>query len=90
MRMRTEENRCLFSHNSADDKVIVAQEADDLEFILKRLKTAYKDWGLTIKFNETQFIAIDIENRENVTIKQIQIFISLNKKVINSEDIYCQ
>jgi Reverse transcriptase (RNA-dependent DNA polymerase). len=35
-----EENKCLFSLNYADDKVIIAQDADDLDFILKRLNKA--------------------------------------------------
>ena len=33
------ENKCLFSLNYADDQAIIAQDADDLEFILKRLNT---------------------------------------------------
>ena len=37
-----EENKCLFSFNYVDDQVIRAQDSDDLEFILKRLKKAYK------------------------------------------------
>jgi hypothetical protein len=37
-----EDNNCLFSLNYADDQVIIAQDADDLEFTLKRLNKAYK------------------------------------------------
>ena len=68
------------------------QDADDLEFILKRLNKAYKEWGLTINFNKTEFIAINtaqefhINIEENVTTKQVQNFnyldVSLNKKCI--------
>ena len=36
------ENKCLFSLNYADVQVIIAQDADDLEFILKRLNNTYK------------------------------------------------
>ena len=32
-----EQNKCLFSLNYADDQIIIAQDAEDLEFILKRL-----------------------------------------------------
>ena len=38
-----EENKFLFSLNYADDQVIIAQYAEDLEFILKRLNKAYKE-----------------------------------------------
>ena len=46
-----EEIKFLFCHNYAEDQVVIDQDADDLEFNLKRLKTAYKEWGLTISFN---------------------------------------
>ena len=52
--MPTEENKCLFSLNCADD-----QNAGDLEFILNPLNKAYKEWGLTIYFKHTEFIAIN-------------------------------
>ena len=38
-----EENKFLFSLNYADDQVIIAQDAEDLELILKRLNKAYKE-----------------------------------------------
>ena len=56
------ENKCLFSLNYADDQVIIiAQDAEDLEFILKRLNKAYKEGGLTINFNKTEFTAINTD-----------------------------
>ena len=39
--MPIEENKCLFSLNYADNQFIIAQDADNLEFILKRLNKAY-------------------------------------------------
>ena len=71
-------NKCLFSLNYADDQVIIAQDADNLKFILKRLNKTYKEWDLTINFNKTEFIAIKTDQKfhvdieENVTIKQVQ------------------
>jgi Reverse transcriptase (RNA-dependent DNA polymerase). len=91
-----EDNKCLFPLNYADDQVKIAQDADDLEFILKRLNKAYREGGLTINFNKTEFIAIrtdqefHINIEENVRIKQVQNFkylgVSLNKKGINLKD----
>ena len=37
------ENKFLFSFNYANDQVKIAQDADDLEFTLKRLNKAYKE-----------------------------------------------
>ena len=92
-----EENKFLFSLNYADDQVIIAQDAEDLEFILKRLNKAYKEGGLTINFNKTEYIDINTDQEfhinieKNVTTKQVQHFkylgVSLNKKCINSKDI---
>ena len=65
------------SLNCADDQVIIAQDADNLEFVLKRLYKAYKEWALTINFYKTEFIAIhtdqefQINIEENVAIKQV-------------------
>ena len=35
MEVPIEENKCLFSLSYAKDQVIIAQDADDLQFILK-------------------------------------------------------
>ena len=54
--------------------------AYDLEIIVKRLKTTYKEWDLTFNFNNTEFMAINTDQifhiniEENVRIKQIQNF----------------
>ena len=59
------------------------------------MKKAYKEGGLTINFNKTEFIAINTDQEfhinieANVTIKQLQnvkyLGVSLNKKGINSK-----
>ena len=74
------ENKYLFSLNYADDQAILAKVSDDLEFISIRLNKAYKEGGLTINLNETEFITFNIDQEfhisieENVTIKQVQNF----------------
>ena len=60
----------------------------------------YKEWGLTIHFNKSEFMAINthkvfhINIEANVTIKKVQNFqylgVILNKKNINPEDIISQ
>ena len=37
MRVPIKDNKRLFSRNYADDQVIIVQDTDDLEFILKSL-----------------------------------------------------
>ena len=43
-----EENKGLFYRNYGDGQVIIAQYADNLKFILKRLNKAYKEGDLII------------------------------------------
>jgi Reverse transcriptase (RNA-dependent DNA polymerase). len=57
MGVPTKENKFMFSLRYADDQVIIAQDAGDIKFILKKLNTTYKEWGLAIDFNKTEFIA---------------------------------
>ena len=58
--------------------VIIAQDGEDLECVLKRLNKAYKEWCLTINFDKTEFIAINTDQEfhisieENFSIKQVQ------------------
>ena len=51
MGVPTEENKCQFPLNYAD-QVIITHDADDLEFILKILNEACIEWGLAINFNK--------------------------------------
>ena len=58
-----EENKFLVSLNYADDQVIIAQDADNLEFIFKRLNKAYKEWSLTIILtNQNLYLSTQIRN----------------------------
>ena len=65
-----EEKKCLFSLNYADDQVIIPQDAEDLEFILKRLNKAYKEGGLTINFNKTKCLAINTDQEFPISIEE--------------------
>ena len=42
----------LEENNYADEQVVTSQDADDSEFIFKRLKEIYKEWGLLTNFNK--------------------------------------
>ena len=66
-----EENKFLFSLNYADDQVIIAQDAEDLEFILKRLSKTYKEGGLTINFNKTEYLAVNTDQEIHININKM-------------------
>ena len=60
----------------SDYQVIIAQDEEDLEFIIK-LNKVYQEWGLTNYLKKTEFIAINTDQKfhinieENVTIKHV-------------------
>lgn len=55
------ENSTLHSLLFADDKVIFAQDQDDMEYMLRKLKEECEKWGLTINFQKTEYLCIGRE-----------------------------
>ena len=37
--------------NNADDQIVLAQDKEDLEYIIRKLLEEYKKWGISIKPN---------------------------------------
>ena len=42
----------------ADDKVLIAQDQDDMEFMAWKLKEEYEKWGFTMNLEKTKYICI--------------------------------
>jgi hypothetical protein len=42
----------LYSLNFADDQVLLAQDHDDMEFMVRKLKEEYEKWGLAINLEK--------------------------------------
>jgi hypothetical protein len=42
------QNAYAYSLSFADDQVLLAQDHDDVEYMARRLKEEYEEWGLTI------------------------------------------
>ena len=51
----------VYSHNFADDQVLIAQDHDDIEFMTRKLKEEYEKWGLTMNLEKTKYICIGEE-----------------------------
>lgn len=49
----------LFTLSFADDQVVLAQDAYDLEFMLRRLNNEYSKWGLQISLQKTEYLVIN-------------------------------
>jgi hypothetical protein len=43
----------------ADDQVIIAQDIEDAEYMLRKLVEEYMKWGLQINFGKTEYLTLD-------------------------------
>lgn len=74
------DNAYLFNLNFADDQAILAQDAYDMEFMLRRLYAEYKMWGLEVSLEKTEYLVTnsiaqyEILIDDNVQIKQVDEF----------------
>lgn len=58
----------LFSLSFADDQVILAQDAYDLEFMMRRLYNEYEKWGLQVSLSKTEYLVANSEANFQVLI----------------------
>jgi hypothetical protein len=50
----TNPNTYVYSLNFADDQVLLAQDNDDMEYMVRKLKEEYEEWELTINLGKTK------------------------------------
>ena len=69
----------------ADDQVIFAQEKEDMEYMVRKLKEEFELWGLKINMSKTEYLCIGQQvadlNLENEIIKSCQTFRYLGSTV---------
>ena len=46
------QNKYVYSLNFADDQVLLAQYHDDMEYIARKLKEEYENWGLAVNLEK--------------------------------------
>jgi hypothetical protein len=51
----------LFSLNYAYDQIVLAQDAFDLEYMMRKLKQSYGQCGLCVNFNKNNYIVVNSE-----------------------------
>lgn len=85
-------NEQLFTLSFADDQVVLAQDAYDLEFMIKRLYNEYKKWGLQVSLQKTEYLVANSEAKfevminDDVQVKQVDQFKYLGAQ-INKEGL---
>ena len=58
----------VYSLSFADDQVVLAQDRDDVEYMTRKLKEQYEEWGLTINLEKTKYICIG-ERKESLKLE---------------------
>lgn len=70
----------LFTLSFADDQAVFAQDAYDLEFMLRRLYEEYAKWGLQISLTNTEYLVVnsnakfDVLLNDDSQVKQVTEF----------------
>lgn len=59
-----------------DDEVIITQDQDDMESVLRKFKEEYKRWGLPIDYQKTKYIFI--RNRRRIFTQIIRKHTNVN------------
>lgn len=52
------DDKCLTSLFFADDQVIIACDEDDADYMLRKLKDEYENWGLNINMQKTEYMKV--------------------------------
>ena len=53
----------MYSLSFADDQVVLAQDHDDLEYMVRKLKEECEEWGLNINLEKKKYICIGKEKQ---------------------------
>ncbi len=66
-------NSYLTSLFFADDQVIIANDEEDMDYMIRKLTAEYEEWGLTINLNKTEYLKIkDEEKDDQLSITKIK------------------
>ncbi len=57
-------NKSLYTLLFADDQVIIAQDAEDVEYMFRKLLEEYQKWGLKINMEKTLYMGCGVNNRD--------------------------
>ena len=86
----------LFSSYFADDQVVIAEDLDDLSYMIRKLQEEYQLAGLGINMNKSEYIIVgnyvqDNLDLGNITIKGVStckyLGVTLNKQGNSSDEI---
>ncbi|XP_072392269.1 uncharacterized protein [Diabrotica undecimpunctata] len=57
----------------ADNQVIMANDEEDMDYMIRKLTEEYENWGLTTNINKTEYLRIKDEERDpQISIRYIK------------------
>lgn len=75
MGIQIDDDTCAYTLLFADDQVLCADDKEDLEYMARKLKEEYENWGLQINPDKTKYLCIgeettnlDLENNEIIKV----------------------
>lgn len=75
----------LFTVSFADDQVVIAPDYDDLNFMMRKLISEYKSWGLGVNINKTVYLCggaqkkvLAIEDRTTIEYCHIYSYLGID------------
>jgi hypothetical protein len=55
------------------DQIVLAQDAFDLEYMMRKFRQLYSQLGLQVNFNKTQYVAMNSESPRDLLIDGIMM-----------------
>ncbi|XP_060525271.1 uncharacterized protein LOC132701406 [Cylas formicarius] len=59
---------CLFTLQFADVQVIVANDKDDMQYMIRKLIEEYKEWGLIVNIAKTKYLSVGTHSLGNLEL----------------------
>ena len=59
----------VYSLSFADDQAVLAQDRDDVEYMARKLKEEYEEWGLTINLEKNEIYMCTGEGKESLKLE---------------------
>ncbi|XP_073990596.1 uncharacterized protein [Rhodnius prolixus] len=63
----------LYTLQFADDQVLIAEDEEDLTYMLRKLLAAYSEWGLEVNKSKTQYMVIGGSSPTSLNVDDWQL-----------------
>jgi hypothetical protein len=83
------EETFLFALHFTDDQVVIAQDKEDAEYLCRKLKEEYQNWGLTLNMDKTKYLCVgdpteDLQLDEGIKVQACEQYVYLGVKIDKS------